>query len=611
MNTTTMMAAESPDIEKLDQLVLQSKALTTVECGIMITDHQGRILWVNPAFSKSTGYPAEEILGRTPRVFKSGSHDQSYYSQFWDTVLRGETWRGQFVNRRRDGSLCIHAQTTTPIRWQSPGPITHFISVSEDITNGKERQVDSREIRNLNAVGQLAAGVAHHFNNLLTVIHTNSQLLLELDDNLHRECRSLAKRSLAASCRAEHLVRQLIGFSEKQVFQFQALDLNRVVEHTLRLFHPAAKSAIEWEGRYCATLPFVLADSGMLGQMICHLLVNALEAMPQGGRLTLMTERLLPTCSESRSPPVAHPGDFACLAISDTGCGIPPTNLSHIFDPFFTTKDAAEHSGLGLASVLGIVKQHHGWSEVSSQVGRGTTFKIVLPAITKSEALASGALVAHELPGLSEEPLLPPDLALETDANPAMPADQEDDMVWVNPAFNSAEMIGGPAPLAKVAPLDMNELIHDLAKMLRRLLDEKIEIVFEESSEAVWVRADACLLEQVVMNLCINARDAMPKGGRLTLAAMMVEIQAQPPRPNLDARPGRFVCLTVADTGCGVDETVLSRVFEPSSATKEVGQGIGLGLATVFAIVKQHAGWIEVDSEVGRGSSFRVYLPGM
>jgi len=611
MNTSTMMAAESSDIEKLDQLVLQSKALTTVDCGIMITDHQGRILWVNPAFSKSTGYPAEEILGRTPRILKSGSHDQSYYSQFWYTVLRGETWRGQFVNRRRDGSLCIHAQTTTPMRWQSPGPITHFISVSEDITNGKERQVDSREIRNLDVVGQLAAGVAHHFNNLLTVIHTNSQLLLELDDNLHRECRSLAKRSLAASCRAEHLIRQLIGFSEKRVFQFQALDLNRVVEHTLRLFHPAAKSSIEWEGRYCATLPFVLADSGMLGQMICHLLVNALEAMPQGGRLTLMTERLVPTCSDSRSPLVAHPGELACLAISDTGCGIPPTILSRIFEPFFTTKDAAVHSGLGLASVYGIVKQHHGWTEVSSQVGRGTTIKVVLPAITKSEALASGALVAHELPGLSEQPLPPPEVALETDANAPIPTDQKDDMVWVNPAFNAAEMIAGTAQLAKVGPLDMNELIRDLVKMLRRLLDEKIEIIFEESSDAVWVRADACLVEQAVMNLCINARDAMSKGGRLTLAAMMVDIQTQPASPNSYARPGRFVCLTVTDTGCGMDKAVLGRVFEPSFAPKEVGKGIGLGLATVFAIVKQHAGWIEVDSEVGRGSSFRVYLPGM
>jgi PAS domain S-box-containing protein len=163
--------------------------------------------------------------------------------------------------------------------------------------------------------------------------------------------------------------------------------------------------------------------------------------------------------------------------------------------------------------------------------------------------------------------------------------------------------------VAKAEPLDLNERIADLLKMLRRILGENVVVVFQNSPEGAWVSADAGMMEQVVMNLCINARDAMSQGGSLTLATTMVEVPVQPPKPNPDARPGRFVCLSVTDTGCGMDETVLKRIFEPFFTTKEVGKGTGLGLATVYGIVKQHDGWIEVASEVGQGSSFRVYLP--
>jgi PAS domain S-box-containing protein len=163
--------------------------------------------------------------------------------------------------------------------------------------------------------------------------------------------------------------------------------------------------------------------------------------------------------------------------------------------------------------------------------------------------------------------------------------------------------------VARVEPLDLNELINGLLKMLRRLLGANIEVKFQPSSEAAWVCADAGMLEQVVLNLCINARDAMPKGGRLTLAATMVEPEARSAQAHPDARPGRFVCMSVTETGCGMDKTVLAKLFELLFTTKEAGKGIGLGLATICGIIKQHEGWTEVDSKVGQGSTFRVYLP--
>ena len=157
--------------------------------------------------------------------------------------------------------------------------------------------------------------------------------------------------------------------------------------------------------------------------------------------------------------------------------------------------------------------------------------------------------------------------------------------------------------------LDSNEVIKGVLKMLTRLLGEDIDMVFSPSPEPVWVEADVGMLEQVVMNLCVNARDAMSGGGRLDLGVQNLVLGADEARQHPEARPGRFVCLTVTDTGCGMDETTLKRIFEPFFTTKEPGKGTGLGLATVHGIVEQHHGWVEVESVVGRGTAFRVFLP--
>lgn len=162
---------------------------------------------------------------------------------------------------------------------------------------------------------------------------------------------------------------------------------------------------------------------------------------------------------------------------------------------------------------------------------------------------------------------------------------------------------------ARIGPMEMNSLITDLLKMLRRLLGENIEISFEGASEGCWIKADAGMMEQIVMNLCINARDAMSQGGRLAIVTKTVEIPDAAAKLNPDARGGRFVCLTITDTGCGMDEKVLPRIFEPFYTTKEVGKGTGLGLATVYGIARQHEGWVEVQSELGKGSAFHVYIP--
>ena len=165
--------------------------------------------------------------------------------------------------------------------------------------------------------------------------------------------------------------------------------------------------------------------------------------------------------------------------------------------------------------------------------------------------------------------------------------------------------------VAHPKPMDFNELVRGLLKMFRRLLGEQLEVVFRASSASVWLEADAGMMEQVLMNLCINGRDAMPGGGVLTIETVLVGVCAKPSEFGEGAQLGQFVCLSVTDTGCGMTETVRKRIFEPFFTTKAPGKGTGLGLATVYGIVKQHQGWVEVASELGKGSSFRVYLPAL
>jgi CheY-like chemotaxis protein len=165
--------------------------------------------------------------------------------------------------------------------------------------------------------------------------------------------------------------------------------------------------------------------------------------------------------------------------------------------------------------------------------------------------------------------------------------------------------------VAQFLALDLQEILKNLLKMLRRLIGENIELTFTGSASPLWVNADSGMVDQVLMNLCINARDAMPNGGKLILGTRLLEVTPELAASNPEARPGRFACLSVSDTGCGIEPSVLKRVFEPFFTTKDVGKGTGLGLATVYGIVKQHNGWLDVESAPGQGSCFKVYFPAL
>ena len=362
-----------------EQVRVQSSALEAVANGIILTDPAGKILFANKAFCAMTGYALEEILGKTPGFLNSGKHDADFFRALWNTILTGRVWQGELINQRKDGTFYNEEMTITPIQGTNGG-ISHFIAVKQDITKRKQFKEQLHQARKMEAIGQLAGGIAHDFNNLLTVIHGNVQLVLMDESQLKEENRQCLKQVIDATERAGNLTRQLLAFGRKQVIQFQPLNLNDVIGNFTKMLKRVIGEHVVLQCCYAEDLPSVDADIGMIEQILINLIVNARDAMPQGGSIVITTEAISIDASRVDSHPEAQPGEFVCITVGDTGTGIYPEYLPRIFEPFFTTKEAGKGTGLGLATVYGIVKQHQGWIEVSSQLGSGTTFKIFLPA---------------------------------------------------------------------------------------------------------------------------------------------------------------------------------------------------------------------------------------
>jgi two-component system, cell cycle sensor histidine kinase and response regulator CckA len=260
-----------------------------------------------------------------------------------------------------------------------------------DITDRLNLEAQLRYTAKMDAVGQLAAGVAHDFNNILTIIQGHADLLLEGSPGPDTENEKSIRTIATAAERAGQLIKQLLMFSRKLVMLQRNLDINEVVKNLSPMLRGLLGEPISFQFIPAPDLPPVCADLGMMEQLLVNMVLNARDAMPRGGRLTLATSQhtLDPVCSLLN--PEARPGHFVCLKIADTGCGMTQTTLGHLFEPFFTTKEPGKGTGLGLATVYGIVKQHQGWIVVDSQLDVGSTFTVFLPRAVKAAEKADPA----------------------------------------------------------------------------------------------------------------------------------------------------------------------------------------------------------------------------
>jgi len=372
------------DISALKQtLDEQARLVTAVEQAaesIVVTDQVGIIQYVNPAFEQITGYLRSEVIGQDINIIKSDQHKESFYQGLWDTLQSGAIWQGRFVIKGKDNSSCETETTISPVK-NTSGEITNHVHVQRDVTHEIRLENQLRQAQKMEAIGTLAGGIAHDFNNLLMGIQGNVSLsLLEVDPSTG--CNQNLKKIEQLVQNGVDLTKQLLGFARGGKYEVRLTDINKLLKDQNFMFGRTNKEVI-FEGDYALNLWNVEVDQGQIEQAIMNLYLNALQAMPDGGTLSVQTENITIDQDQYR-PYHVKAGKYIKITIADSGIGMDEKTQQRIFDPFFTTKAMGRGTGLGLASVYGIVKNHEGFINVSSQIGKGTEFEIYLPAIDKA-----------------------------------------------------------------------------------------------------------------------------------------------------------------------------------------------------------------------------------
>ena len=346
---------------------------------IMITDVEGRILYVNPAFEQITGYTREEVLGKNPRFLKGGKQEQEYYKKMWKVLKSGKVWQGEFTNIRKDGTPYEEKSTISPVR-DGDGKILNYIAVKRDITHEKQLEEQLHQSQKMEAIGRLAGGVAHDFNNMLTVINGNTELI---SSKLHKKdpLQEWLMQIMEMVARGTNLTQQLLAFSRRQPQQPEVVNINTIVNSMTKMLRRLVSEDVEIRYHLEVNLPNIVADTSQLEQVIMNLVENSRDAMPNGGMITIETSRF--ECTDDSDEEVSQVplGKYCVLTITDNGTGMAEEVKQRIFEPFFTTKPEGQGTGLGLSTVHGIVMQSGGWLSVTSEIGFGTTMKMLFPVV--------------------------------------------------------------------------------------------------------------------------------------------------------------------------------------------------------------------------------------
>ena len=388
-----------------EQYFKLSSAVEQSPVAMAITDAKGQVQYVNAKFTEATGYTLEQMLDNQLQVLREGHPDDVSYQKFWETIQAGREWRGELSRERPDGKRVWESVQVSCLR-NTSGEITNLLCLREDISERKVLEDQLRQAQKMESLGTLAGGIAHDFNNIIAVINGYAEFAMLNagdTDSLQKSVREIKR----AAQRASGLVRQILTFSRKAEVRFSALDLNQLSQDLVTLLAETFPRNITFTLTFDKYLPPLLADQNQLQQIVLNLCVNARDAMPSGGTITLATTLV----EGSALPPSVQTGrPYACLAVTDTGTGMTPAVRARIFEPFYTTKPVNQGTGLGLAVVYGIVASHEGTIEVVSAPGAGSTFKIYLPLVD-NVVIAPTVAKSTDFPGGTESILVVDDEA--------------------------------------------------------------------------------------------------------------------------------------------------------------------------------------------------------
>lgn len=397
----TQKKQAAADLERLRVAIEQAGEV------VVITDINGNIQYANPAFERSSGYSLAEVYQRSTRILKSGQHDAAYYQHLWTTIANGKTWSGRMINRKKDGSLFTEEATISPV-FAEDG-IVNYVAIKRDITAQLKLEAQYLHAQKMESVGRLTGGVAHDFNNILAVIIGYTEMAMVKSTTEDRIYADL-ERILEAAHRSADIVQQLLAFARKQAIIPKVIDLNRLVDGMLKFLRRLIGEDTELRWVPDEALPNVRMDPVQVDQILANLCINARDAIGETGLIELATGRVVLDEAFCHNHPGAEPGEHVTLMVRDNGCGMEAEVIEKIFEPFFTTKGLLG-TGLGLATVYGIVSQNRGVITVESSPGQGTTFLLYLPVYTAPAIEAGDGPIA--LPGRGREETI---LLVEDDA---------------------------------------------------------------------------------------------------------------------------------------------------------------------------------------------------
>jgi PAS domain S-box-containing protein len=341
---------------------------------MLTTDRAGRITYVNPAFTRITGFPSSEAIGRRPAFLREDA-DPARLAEMDAALARGESWGGRLTERRRDGTAVEVDLAVAPLR-DATSAVVGSVEVARDITHERALETQLAQAQRMEAVGRLAGGIAHDFNNILAAVLGSASIMrrhLTEKSKMYKYVEIIE----SSARRGSSLTRQLLTFARKTETIVKPININSLIEETLHLFQRSVTKEIAVVTEFTEDAATVDGDDGQIQQALLNLFLNARDAMPGGGTLSITTRVTIADAHTTSQFSSIKPGPFVFVRVTDTGHGIDRAIQNRVFEPFFTTKESG--TGLGLSVVYGVVQSHGGFINLESEPGHGATFSVYLP----------------------------------------------------------------------------------------------------------------------------------------------------------------------------------------------------------------------------------------